>query len=107
RDDFKKHIEILQKYYEFLKLPNNYIKAKEMLLRDPARIKTKTYSNFLIENKNEAKLFIEEIKDKYRYPIAFLLEYIKVNSTEKPELLENPMKIQFANLTLLITTKNG
>ncbi|KAF0429264.1 hypothetical protein F8M41_005731 [Gigaspora margarita] len=60
---------------------------------------------FPIEDKEEAKQFINEIKDRYRYSIPLLQEYMLVNPTDKLVLPENSEVVEDINLTLPITTK--
>ncbi|RIB10956.1 hypothetical protein C2G38_2204734 [Gigaspora rosea] len=55
-DDFKDHVEMLKKHYAFVRLPNDYIKAKGYLPKDPTKVETEKYSELNPTDKPELPL---------------------------------------------------
>ena len=102
-DDFRDHVKRLRKYYVFVRLPNDYIKAKLLLSRDPVKVVTQKVYKFPIESKEKLTEFIAEIESRYRYPVPLPSEYSKLNPTNKPELPHDHTQISI-NLIIPITT---
>jgi len=102
-DDFRDHVEKLRKYYAFVRLPNDYIKAKMLLPKDPEKVVTQKVYKFPIESTEELTEFIAEIESRYRYPVPLPSKYSELNPTDKPELPHDHTQIS-VNLTIPITT---
>jgi len=94
----------LREHYTFRRLPNDYFKTRTKLPEDPKSIKTKLTYTYPITDKNLAKEFLAEIREKYRFNIPLPAHYITANPTDKPELPTDHTLVTKVKLTIPITT---
>ncbi|CAG8785233.1 5001_t:CDS:1 [Dentiscutata erythropus] len=104
QDHFRKYVNILRKYYTFKRVPNNFIIAKRRLPQNPKNLYLKTTFTFPINSKEKALNFIQEIPKEYNIPSAFTPEYMSVNPTEKPNLLQDYKEIEGFKIIIPMTS---
>src|SRR6185437_14297343 len=100
--DFRRHIEILKEYYYFKRLPNDYIRRRKRLPKEPLELKLKKYF-FPVTDLTTVQKLITEIEDDYYIPEPLPTEYTEINFTNKPELPWDFRKIQQIKLNIPIT----
>jgi hypothetical protein len=101
--EFKRHIGILKEYYHFKRLPNDYIRQRRRLPKEPSELKLNKYS-FPLTDPTTVKDFITEIEDEYYIPEPLPVEYTEINFTNKPELPWDFRKIKQIKLNIPITS---
>ncbi|RIB05055.1 hypothetical protein C2G38_2281912 [Gigaspora rosea] len=96
--------DMLRETYFFKFIPSDFFIQKPRLPRDVKRIITQSKYNFMIEDKEEAIRFIEEISVKYNFTIPLPSDIMTINPTEKPELPWDPREVKEFSLTIPITS---
>ncbi|RIB03197.1 hypothetical protein C2G38_2288705 [Gigaspora rosea] len=94
----------LREEYHFKFIPNDFFVQRPRLPTDTSRIRTKTKYTYPIQDIEEAKSFIKEIRNFYSYTLPIPRHIMEVNPTNKPTLPENIEEIKEYNITTPITT---
>ena len=105
KEDFIKHLEMLREYYDFKKIPNNYIKQRSRLPQDFTDIRLQKKYDFPIKEKEIVLEFIASIEQEYHIPQIMSRKYISVNYTEKPSLPWDFKKVNGVEFDMPITTQ--
>ena len=101
--DFRRHIDILKEYYRFKRLPNDYIRQKKRLPKEPSELKLKNEYKFPLTDLTTVRNLIAEIIDVYHIPEPLPSPYTDINFTNKPELPWDYRKVREVELSIPIT----
>jgi len=101
--DFRRHIDILKEYYRFKRLPNDYIRQKKRLPKEPSELKLKNEYKFPLTDLTTVRNFIAETIDEYHIPEPLPGPYTDINFTNKPELPWDYRKVREVELNIPIT----
>ena len=90
---------MLQEFYIFKTIPNDFFKQKPWLPKDPSQIKLNTTFMYPITDDLQTKEFLQEANNKYRVRFPISENIMTANPTNKPRLPTDPQLISEYNLT--------